>query len=441
MRRMAAERKLYLLIVSTSIPVALFLFWLWMDGRVPRAAIGAALLFILGWVLIVAHKARLGMLRHVRALSNLLEAVQKEDYGIKAARARDSGELGDLYRQLNALTESLKLSRHSEHELLQIMEKILSQIDVAIIVFDARDRVRLANEPACSLLKTSPQELSGTARADTALANLPQIAESGLIDFRFPGGAGRWQIREHQYRHQGEASRILFIADLDRVLADHEIAAWQRLIRIIGHEVNNSLTPITSLCQTLSTLLARQDGERDADVHAGLNAIAERAARLQEFISAYARLAKLPAPDKTPLAVDELAQRMTQIFDREPLTIAPFPKVTIFADPVHLEQALINLIKNALEASSVHRGEVQLRCEVSEGECRFLVLDSGSGIADPSKLFVPFYSTKPGGAGIGLLLCQHIAANHHGHVSLQDRGDVSGAVACLSIPLSPANST
>src|SRR5690606_38871381 len=140
---------------------------------------------------IVAHRARSGMLRHVRALSNLLEAVQKEDYGIKAARAHDSGELGDLYRQLNALTESLKLSRHSEHELLQIMEKILSQIDVAIIVFDARDRVRLANEPACSLLKTPLQELSGTARADTALADLPQISDSGLIDFRFPGGAGR----------------------------------------------------------------------------------------------------------------------------------------------------------------------------------------------------------------------------------------------------------
>lgn len=438
---MAAERKLYLLILSSTVPVVLLLFWLWMDGSVPRAALGAAMLLIFGWLLVVAHKARSGVLRHVRAFSNLLEAIQKEDYGIKAARARDSGELGELYRQLNALTEGLKVARHGEHELLQIMEKILSQIDVAIIVFDARDRIRLANETACALLKTSQTDLCGTARADTVLASLPPSAESGLIDFRFPGGTGRWQVREHQYRHQGEASRILFIADLDRVLSDHEIAAWQRLIRIIAHEVNNSLTPIASLCQTLATLISRQNCERDADVHAGLHAIAERAARLQEFISAYARLAKLPSPDKKRFGVDEIAQRMAQIFDREPLVITPFPDVMIFADPVHLEQALINLIKNALEASAGTNAEVLLRCEASEGECRFLVIDSGSGIADSSKLFVPFYSTKPGGAGIGLLLSQHIAANHHGHISLQNRGDAPGAVACLSVPVSLATAS
>jgi two-component system nitrogen regulation sensor histidine kinase NtrY len=286
-------------------------------------------------------------------------------------------------------------------------------------------------------LKSSPDKLVGLECAATELAKLPESSESKLVDFRFPGAEGRWQIREHFYRHQGEASRILFIADLKQVLSDEEIAAWQRLIRVISHEVNNSLTPITSLCQTLSGMLARPEGGHEEDLREGLSVIAERATGLQDFISVYARLARLPEPHKVLFPVSELARKLRRIFAEQALAIRAFPEVSVFGDPVHVEQALLNLIKNGMEANPAGAPPVELSCELREGWCDFMVADHGAGIQNPGNLFVPFYTTKPQGAGIGLVLCRQIAAKHHGEVTLENRLATAGAVARLSLPLPP----
>jgi signal transduction histidine kinase len=312
----------------------------------------------------------------------------------------------------------------------------VSQINVAIVVCDSRDCIRLVNRLAAMLLGSSAERLVGVDFGDTVLAQLPADTEPRLIDFRFPGAAGRWQVSQHNYRHQGKTSRILFIADLMQVLSDEEIAAWQRLIRVISHEVNNSLTPITSLCQTLTTILAKPDAASYADdVRKSLRVIADRATGLREFIGIYARMARLPDPVKRPFPVAELADKLRRFFAGQPLEIAPFPDVTLHGDPVHLEQALINLVKNGLEANPADAPPIVLSCHVEAGLCEFRVVDHGAGISNPENLFVPFYTTKSEGAGIGLVLCRQIAARHQGHVSLANRSDGRGAVATLILPL------
>jgi nitrogen fixation/metabolism regulation signal transduction histidine kinase len=421
------------------LPAGLALLWVALDpalAGLAQAGLGA---FVLVWVLSVAVAARNDFLRHVRTLSNLVEAIRTQDYGMKASRAREPGELAELYQQLNTLADNLKRTRQNEQEVLSVLEKVVSQINVAIIVFDSSDRIRLANRQAASLLDSTPEELLGVSLTGTVLSRLPLSEHPKLVDFRFPGAEGRWQVSQHHYRNEGVASRIVFVADLEQVLSDEEIGAWQRLIRVIGHEVNNSLTPITSLSQTLTGLLARPDAASHAQsVREGLGVIGERAKGLQEFISTYARLARLPEPQKILFSAAELAASLRRFFTGRALEIEPFPEVTVFGDPVHLEQALINLIKNALEANPADAPAVRLGCRVREGHCEFVVVDGGPGISNPGNLFVPFYTTKGEGAGIGLVLCRQIATKHRGQISLENRQDGRGAVAKLVLPLPPS---
>jgi nitrogen fixation/metabolism regulation signal transduction histidine kinase len=435
---MPTELRLFSLVLSCAIPVLALIAWQSIDSTLPAAAKASIAVILLAWIVIVASTVRSELLHHVRTLSNLVESIRTQDFSMKGSRARETGELAELYQQVNSLTDSLKSSRQSEQELLSVLEKVVGEINVAIVVLDSHDRIRLVNQLAGALLKSSADELTGVDCADTVLAELPVCDEPKLLDFRFPGAEGRWQVRQHHYRHEGRASRILFIADLEQVLSDEQILAWQRLIRVISHEVNNSLTPITSLCQTLTGILSKPDGVNDADVREGLGVIAERAKGLQDFICAYARLARLPEPQKVLFPAADLTGKLQRIFATQSVQILPFPPVSLFGDPVHLEQALINLIKNGLEANPATAAAVQVSCEVRAGQCEFRVADHGPGIGNPANLFVPFYTTKSEGAGIGLVLCRQIVLKHNGQVSLENRSDGPGAIAKLTLPLPPA---
>ena len=436
-RRIATELRLFLLVLSCALPGIAAIVWLSEDAGISNIARGILVIAVVVWAFVIADLVREALLGHVRTLSNLLESARMQDYTMKGTHARQPGELGELYRQINNLIDSLRVTRQGEQELLSLLERVVSEINVAIVVFDSLDCIRLVNPVASALLKVPKEKLLGVNCADTILAQLPAAVAPELVDFRFPGAAGRWQIRQHSYRHQGQASRILFIADLQQVLSDEEIMAWQRLIRVISHEVNNSLTPISSLCQTLTGMLIRDSAANHEDVLEGLDVIAERAKGLQDFISAYARLARLPEPQKVLFPVTQLADNLRRIFTGQALRIDPFPEAILFGDPVHLEQALINLVKNALEANPADADDVELSCRLLEGCCEFQIADHGAGIGNPENLFVPFYTTKPAGAGIGLVLCRQIGARHNGQVTLENRPEAPGAVAKLTLPLPP----
>lgn len=390
------------------------------------------------WLLAVAASVRENFVHHLRTMSNLIEAIRTEDYSMRSSRVRDPGELAELYQQIDSLTTQLKDVRQEEYELSNLLERIVNQINVAIVACDSDGKIRLANRLANQLLDTSSEQLVGQALAQTSLAAVLSEQGSRLIDYDFPGASGRWQINEQQYRHLGKPGKIIFITDLKQVLSEEEVNAWQRLIRVIAHEVNNSLTPISSICQTLNSYLSKLPVERNTDdLKQGLEVIEERAKGLRDFISVYARIAKLPDPQKMNFSATDLLEKVRRVFSGEAIEIVDAGTgITLFGDPVHIEQALINLVKNAVEASSQSKTAVEISCTKQGGYIEFAIVDSGTGISNPANLFVPFYTTKDKGAGIGLTLARQIAAKHGGQVLLENRTNTAGAVAKLQIPFS-----
>lgn len=434
--------RLVLLVLAGSIPALLLLALLLADytpSTRAAVAIGAASVL---WGLIVAIVVRNRSVHHIRTLSNLIEGIRLQDYSTRSARIHERGELAELYQQVNLLMDNLQVSRQGERDLLNILEKVVNQIGVAIIVCDSSDRIEMANGVASSLLGVPAGQLIGVDLKNTALAGVPLSSEPRLLDYSFPGGEGKWQVAQQQYRHQGRPSRIIFINDLKQVLSQEELAVWQRLIRVVSHEVNNSLTPIISLCQTLASMLRKpQAGKYTGDVLHGMDMIAQRARGLKDFISAYARIARVPDPQKVLFPAIQLVERVQSLFPPGQVRIVgEVPGEQLFGDPAHLEQVLINLIKNGLEACPPREGSdeppfVRLACVVRAESFEFQIVDEGSGITNPGNLFVPLYTTKSGGSGIGLALCRQIAARHFGQVTLENRKGAQGAIARLILPL------
>lgn len=356
---------------------------------------------------------------------------------MRSSRVREPGELAELYQQIDSLTNQLRSVKQQELESEKLLERIVNQINVAIIACDAEDTIRLVNRLACQLLDAKPEQLIGESFTDTALSEVAYEEGSKLIDHDFPGSAGRWQINVQSYRYQGRPGKIIFITDLKQVLSEEEISAWQRLIRVIAHEVNNSLTPISSICQTLEAHLDKLPNLQGGDLKQGLEVIEERAKGLRDFISVYARIAKLPDPHKISFDVKDLLRKVQRYFADQPVSINETESdLSLFGDPVLLEQALINLVKNAVEANGNAESAVEISCARKTGVIEFTILDNGSGISNPANLFIPFYTTKEKGAGIGLALSRQIAAKHGGQIILENRTDAKGAIARLQIPFS-----
>ncbi len=435
-RRVSSEQKLFLSVLISAVPVVLLLFYVFTDEEISLTFKLTISGFCLLWLLAVAASVRENFVYHLRTLSNLIEAIRTEDYSMRSSRVRDPGELAELYQQIDNLTHQLRAVKQQELESEKLLERIVNQINVAIVACDDKDNIRLVNRLASKLLDVKPDELISKPFNETALADVVDEEGSKLIDHDFPGSAGRWQVNVQPYRYQGKPGKIVFITDLKQVLSEEEISAWQRLIRVIAHEVNNSLTPISSICQTLETHLEKLPELNDTDLKQGLAVIEERAKGLRDFISVYARIAKLPDPHKVSFPIEGLMTKVQRFFADQPVVTKEVDTdLTLFGDPVQIEQALINLVKNAVEANLGAEQPVELDCVRKAGYVEFSVLDNGSGISNPANLFIPFYTTKEKGAGIGLALSRQIAAKHGGQVILENRKDLAGAIARLQLPI------
>jgi nitrogen fixation/metabolism regulation signal transduction histidine kinase len=229
---------------------------------------------------------------------------------------------------------------------------------------------------------------------------------------------------------------LVVLTDLSKTLREEERNAWQRIVRVLGHEMNNSLAPIKSIAGSLETLLRRQPPPPDwqDDARSGLNVIATRAESLSRFMQAYARLARLPPPQKEPLNLEELVRRIANLETRQPVKVAKGGDVIIRADAAQLEQLLINIFHNAVDASIETGGGVVVGWREISDCVELYVQDEGQGIMNPTNLFVPFFTTKPGGSGIGLTLSRQIAEAHGGSLTLMNRKGRPGCEALLRLP-------
>lgn len=434
--RVSHEGRLTWLTLGAAAPAAIVAFaLLWFGDYTPKVQWTLTLLIAgcgLGFILSVREHT----VRPLQTMTNLLAALREGDYSIRARGARVDDALGEVLLEINALGETLRTQRLGAFEATALLRTIMAEIDVVIFTFDPERRLRLVNRAGEILLGRSIDKLLGRKASELNLDLVLDAPDDVPLTLPFPGASGRWGVRKSLFRERGLPHELVVLTDLSKTLREEERNAWQRIVRVLGHELNNSLAPIKSIAGSLETLLRRTPPPADwqDDARSGLNVIATRAESLSRFMQAYARLARLPSPQKEAVHLSELIGRVVGLERRLAVRVAEGPEITLHADAAQLEQLLINLLHNAVDASLETGGGVTLGWRELPECVEVYVQDEGQGIMNPTNLFVPFFTTKPGGSGIGLALSRQIAEAHDGSLTLANRRGRSGCEALLRVP-------
>jgi two-component system, NtrC family, nitrogen regulation sensor histidine kinase NtrY len=434
------ERRVLQLALLAGLPgIVVSLALLWRDDHSAKVQWTLGL-FVVGAWLITAYVLRERIVRPLQTLSNMLAALREGDYSIRARGAEREDALGLAYLEANLLGETLRTQRLGAMEATALLRTVMADIDVAVFAFDDEEQLRLVNNAGERLLGNAAERLLGRTADQVGLSACLVGESPRTMDVTFPGGAGRWEVRRGSFRQNGRPHTLLVLADVTKALREEELQAWRRLVRVLSHEINNSLAPIKSIAGSLQTLLDRptKSGDVEEDVRRGLSVIGGRSEALIRFMSAYARLARLPAPRRQPLDVGTWVRRAAALETRMRVRIEPGPPTTIHADGDQLDQLLINLVRNAVDASLETGGDVCIRWTRQNGTVSILIEDEGPGLPSSANLFVPFFTTKPQGSGIGLVLSRQIAEAHGGALSLENRKSNRGCIATFRLPIDGA---
>ncbi|MEO8431941.1 MAG: ATP-binding protein [Acidobacteriota bacterium] len=439
-RKLSHERRVFLLALLAALPAAaLAAILLWTGDYSPKVRWTLSV-FVVGTWLLFSRALRERVVLPLQTVSNLLAAMREGDFSIRARGARPDDALGEVLIEVNALTETLRQQRLGALEATALLRKVMAEIEVAVFAFDGKRRLRLTNRFGERLLGQPEPRLLGASAEELGLARFLEPDAPRILDAEFPGASGRWEIRQSTFRQGGLPHHLLVLADVSQPLREQERQAWQRLIRVLGHELNNSLAPIQSLAGSLESLLVRDalpDDWRE-DMRRGLGIISGRAEALSRFTGGYARLARLPRPRLAPLDMGELVRRVAALETRLSVTVAPGRPLTVAADADQVEQLLINLVRNAVDAALETGGGVEVswsRVAGSPPGVEVRVVDGGPGLPNSANLFVPFFTTKAQGSGIGLVLARQIAEAHGGSLALENRDAEKGCIARLRLPL------
>ena len=444
MKRLTYERRIQLLALAAGLPgsfIALILLW---TGSYSSGSASTLTFLILSLWLGFALSLRHRVVFSLQTLSNLLAAMREEDFSIRARGARSDDAMGEVMIEVNALSTMLREQRLGAMEATGLLRTIIEEIDLAIFTFDHEAKLRLVNRAGERLLMRPLERLLGSTAAELGLAGCLEGESARTMELAFAGASGRWSMRRGSFRQGGLPHQLVVLSDLSRTLRDEERQAWQRLIRVLGHELNNSLAPIQSVAQGLESGLNRanqlpelQNGPAAPileDLHEGLAIIRSRTEALGRFMAAYSRLARLPKPKHLPVTVADWVHRTVKLETRVKVCIKEGPRAVISADVDQLEQLLINLIRNAADAALETHGGVQVGWLLQGSQVEVWVIDNGPGIPNTANLFVPFFTTKPAGSGIGLVLSRQIAEAHGGQLTLENRTGARGCEARLRLP-------
>jgi len=431
------DRRILLLALLSGLPaLALALALLWRADFSSKTQWTLTVLVLGAWCSF-AFAARERVVHPLQTVSNLLSALREEDFSVRARGARRDDPLGDVMFEVNALSEMLREQRLGALEATALLRTVMEEINLAVFAFDDAQRLRLVNRAGERLLAQPIERLPGRTAGELGLADCLQGEPTRTLQMTFPGSIGRWGMRRSSFRQGGKPHQLLVLADLSQALREEERQAWQRLLRVLGHELNNSLAPIKSIAGSLGSLLAKEPPPADwkEDMQRGLGVITARAEALSRFMEAYSRLARLPQPKLGAVEIEPLIRRVAGLETRVPVVLAPGPILMIQADGDQLEQLLINLLHNAADAALETKGGVKIGWAKTGSQLEIRVEDEGPGLSNTANLFVPFFTTKPGGSGIGLALSRQIAEAHGGSLTLENRKQGTGCLARLRLPL------
>ncbi len=435
------DTRILLMTLLISLPGAIVAeIFLWVGDHSLELKWTVTLFIALAWM-IGSSTLHAQIIRPMQTLSNMVAAIREEDFSFRLRGGGREDSLADLIFEINSLAVRLQLQKVSALEATALLKKVLMEIDVAVFTFDQQERLRIVNRAGEQLMGRIAPRMLGLTAEELGLDEFLQSPGPQTVQMTFPGKHGRWAISHTSFRENGVPHQLLIVSDLSRALREEERQAWQRLIRVLGHELNNSLAPIKSIAGTLSSLTVRAalPQEVSEDMQGGLRVIANRVESLNRFMQAYTRLARMPAPTRTRIDIGPLVQRAASLERRLQVKTLDGPAVSIDADPDQIEQVLINLIRNAVDASLdpslKHPGSVEVGWRTNARSVEIFILDQGPGLLNSDNLFVPFFTTKHGGSGIGLILSRQIAEAHGGVLQLSNRRDRTGCEAVIALPI------
>jgi two-component system nitrogen regulation sensor histidine kinase NtrY len=436
-----------LLLVAPALLVSGILIWLQPWTVESKAMLLGAEMFA---CLLFGVTLRDHIVRPIQTLANVVGALREEDYSFRARLAVRNDALGELSLEINTLADLLAKHRTGVIESEALLQRVVEEVDIPIFAFDPANKLRLVNSAGEKLLQRPSAQLRGREASELGLDSALSCENETLVQLHFSSNA-RWFVRRSSFRQQGVPHTLVVLSDVSRALREEERRAWQRLIRVMGHELNNSLAPIKSIAGSLNARLSETtlDDEQRQDFERGLTIIEARAASLNRFLQAYRQLAQLPSPTLQRCSISALVKRVAALESRVRVSINAGPDVTLIADPDQLEQMLINLLRNAAEAvleaganpngSKSHSAapvneDVIFTWKLTDSDVLLTIEDSGPGLMNPSNVFVPFYTTKPQGSGIGLVLCRQIAEGHGGSLELANRTEQRGCIVSVRLP-------
>lgn len=441
-KKQSFETQLTLLSLVASLPIFILLLWVMVYAKISIYLI--LLTALLGGITLLYCHAKIHQKSafQFRSLSNLLDAMIQGDYSLRARPSQGDTALNELVDSINSLATRLSKQQIESVESQLLLRTVIAHIDVAIIALNADNQLVLINPTARRLLQLTDDKHPSPALAQfSQLSQLGQLTsgQSKVMPLTFGTNQGKFNVHMEAFREAGKQQKLLFVTDVSTMLRSEERNAWQSLVRVISHEINNSLSPISSISQTLKRFLTRQ---QDIETHRqdlleGLTIISQRTNNLRDFVNSYKQIARLPAPQKQSTSILSLVNKIIPLFQDKQVKVASIVDSNLLIDPVQFEQVLINLLKNAVESlqNSQQPGEVVISWQQTETLFRLTISDEGTGISNPDNLFVPFYTTKKQGSGIGLVLCRQILEVHGGQLNLTNRSDRSGCLAVIELPL------
>jgi len=444
------------LVAFPGLLVSSVLLWMQPWSTSSRLALTGAELFV-WWLFALALQEQ--TTRPLQTLANVIGSLREEDYSFRARNATAEDALGELSLEVNALADMLSGEKVRTIEATALLQRVVDEIDAPLFAFDPATQLRLVNPAGEHLLHQSRSRMTGRKAAELGLQECLTATNETVVELNVGEAQARWLLRRSSFRQAGVPHTLVVLSDVSRALREEERRAWQRLIRVLGHELSNSLAPIKSIAGSLSSRVQSTDIDPDVrnDLQRGLEIIETRSASLQRFLEAYRKLAQMPKPNLKDVPLGALVSRVAALEMRVKVCVREGPEVIFQADPDQLEQMLINLIRNAADAvleniggaankpceqeTHMQMADVVVRWDADAAQVMLAIEDEGPGLLNPANVFTPFYTTKPNGSGVGLVLCRQIAEAHGGSIEISNRRDSHGCLVKVVLPRSAYSST